>query len=170
MTSSTYSALAALSIHELYPMDIVYLFGMYLHHIFLTLTNTTYTHLPTYIHALTEATSGLSTGAIAGISIAAILIAIVIFCCVVGCCCYCCRHSRSKMTTPSRPAHQPPVVQQEQQQEQQQYTKYVEPSAPPAGYPSHPPPIPGVVLCFNSHSYWAKSLVFNKSFCGFYFW
>ena len=130
--------------------------------IFLTLTNTTYTHLPTYIHALTETTSGLSTGAIAGISIAAILIAIVIVCCIVGCCCYCCRHSRSKRTTPSHPTHQPPVVQQEQQQEQQQYTKYVEPSAPPAGYPSHPPPIPGVVLCFNSHSYWAKSLVFQQ--------
>ena len=57
------------------------------------------------------------------------------------------------MTTPSRSAHQPPVVQHEQEQQQeeedhhqqqQQYTGY-EPSAPPAGYmyPSQPPPISG---------------------------
>ena len=54
----------------------------------------------THTHIRTETTPGLSTGATAGISIAAILIAIVIFCCVVVCCCcYFYRHSRSKMTT-----------------------------------------------------------------------
>ena len=91
-------------------------------------------------HAHTETTTALTTGAIAGISIGVILVAILIISCLVGiCCCYLCRRSWSKTTTPSRPARPPPASTVTLQQ---LYTGN-EPSA--TGYPSQPPPIPGIV-------------------------
>jgi len=95
----------------------------------------------------TTSAVALSTGAVAGISIAGILIAVVVMVsCIVGCCCFIHRHKRSKMTTPSCPTHQPPVVQQEH--EEKRYAGYA--GAPPYQqdfgvgginpYPQQPPP------------------------------